>query len=264
MFVLSKTMMMENKNDFRNREANRVVAGLILVAVGVVFLLRNMGFALPYWLFSWPVILILVGIYSGFKHNFRNNTWIILIAIGGFFLVDRFTPDLRLAHTFWPLVIIGVGVLFILRPKNNMWLNNKEMWDIDKWKNKKEWANESSASTEPDSSDYLNINSVFSGIKRSMLSKNFQGGNIKAVFGGVDIDLSQADINGEVMIRLDVAFGGIKLVLPPHWMLKNEIEGLFHGVEDKRNFNAAGCINPEKILVLKGSVVFGGVDIRSY
>ena len=255
---------MENNSNFKNREGGRVVAGLILVVIGAAFLLRNTGFILPHWLFSWPVILILVGIYSGFKHNFRNNTWIILIVIGSFFLTDKFIPELKLAQTFWPVVIIGAGVLMILRPKRNSWCLNKEKWDITKWKDDSAATYQNSSGAAPDSSDYLNVNAVFSGVNRNMLSKNFQGGNIKAVFGGVEIDLSKADINGEVQIRMDVAFGGIKLVLPPHWTVKNEIEGLFHGVEDKRNFNTVANINPEKILCLKGSVVFGGVDIRSY
>jgi len=82
------------------RPEGRIFAGIILVGVGAALLLRNSGFPFPNWLFSWPVILILVGIYSGFKHNFKNNSWIIMIGIGGFFLVDRFIPDLRLAPYF--------------------------------------------------------------------------------------------------------------------------------------------------------------------
>ena len=101
-------------------------------------------------------------------------------------------------------------------------------------------------------------------MQRNVVSKNFQGGKISCVFGGADINLTQADINGKVEIKFEVAFGGTKLIVPPHWTVYNEIEGVFHGVDDKRKFNAATGISPEKILVLKGSVVFGGVEIRSY
>ena len=77
---------MENKMNEKGRQENRVFGGLILIVVGAALLLRNAGFPLPYWLFSWPVILILVCVYSGVKHKFANNTWIILVAIGSFFL----------------------------------------------------------------------------------------------------------------------------------------------------------------------------------
>ncbi|MDN3658071.1 DUF5668 domain-containing protein [Ferruginibacter paludis] len=259
---------MENSKGTRNYDGGRVVAGLILVGVGAFLLLRNMGFWLPGWLFSWPMILILVGIYSGVKHNFRNNGWIILVGVGGFFLVSDFIPSLGLQPLFWPLVIIGVGILFILRPNKKSWVDFNADININK---------QTTSTTDVygvpqspvvagsiDSSDFLNVRSVFSGVVKNIVSKNFQGGRISCVFGGAEIDLSQADINGTVILKLEAVFGGVKLVIPPHWSVQNDIEGVFHGIDDKRRFNPDATINPGKILILKGSAVFGGVEIRSY
>lgn len=253
-------------NNFKNREGSGVIAGLILVAIGAALLLRNMGFSLPGWLFTWPMILILLGIYSGFKHSFTNNSWMILIAIGGFFLINKSIPSLRLEPLFWPMLIIGIGLLFILRPGKKNWLDYKRGDDNNQWKP----GGTTSLTTvgdevAVDSNDYLRINSVFSGVKRNILSKNFQGGQIACVFGGAEIDLSQSDIKGRIYIKLDVVFGGVKLVIPPHWAVQNEIEGVFHGVDhDKRNFNPSTLVDADKVLILKGSAVFGGVEIRSY
>ena len=258
---------MDNKFKGERREEGRIIAGLILVCVGAALLLRNTGFPMPYWLFSWPVILILIGIYSGVKHNFRNSSWAIMIAIGAFFLIDRIIPGLSLAPYFWPLLIIAAGVIFILRPKRDRWIDyqdnqKKNMTDnitpID-WEQTK-----MNAEFTTDSTDYLKVDSVFSGVKRNIVSKNFQGGKIACVFGGADIDFTQADIQGKVMIKLDVVFGGAKLIVPPHWTIYNEIDGAFHGVDDKRKYSTVTGLNPNKVLVLKGSVVFGGVEIKSY
>jgi hypothetical protein len=255
-------------NNFRDkrRQESRIFAGLILVGVGAALLLRNSGFPLPYWLFSWPAILILVGLYSGVKHNFRNNTWIILIAVGSFFLVDKFMPEMRLQPYFWPVAIIALGVIFILRPHRSGWLCEKD----DEKKNDANaignsgWQQAGDGSYSTDSSDSLKMSSVFSGVKRNIVSKNFQGGKISCVFGGADVDLTQADIQGKAEIRFEVVFGGVKLVVPPHWIVYNELDGVFHGVDDKRKFNTATGSPAEKILTLRGSVVFGGVEIRSY
>ena len=257
---------MENKFDGKRRQEGRIFAGLVFVLVGAALLLRNTGIPLPYWLFSWPMILILVGLYSGVKHNFRKNSWIILIAIGGFFLIDRFIPDLHLAPYFWPVVIIALGILFIVRPEKNRWRNAADDGDGNTGEDitGSKWKQTGGNDFSTDGSDYLRVSSVFSGIQRKVVSKNFQGGKISCVFGGADIDLTQADINGKVEIKFEVAFGGTKLVVPPHWSVYNEIEGVFHGVDDKRKFNATADITLEKILVLRGSVVFGGVEIRSY
>jgi Domain of unknown function (DUF5668) len=256
---------MEKNKSVRNNEAGRVAGGIILVGIGAFLLLRNIGFVLPRWLFSWPVILILIGIYSGFKHNFKNNAWWILIGIGGFFLVNEFIPDLGLEPLFWPLIIIGAGIIFILRPGKQNWLDFKGDIRYNKWKD----TPAGSLQTEPmnpdiESTDFLMVRSVFSGVVKNVVSKNFQGGRIACVFGGAEIDCSQADINGTVTLKLEAVFGGIKLVVPPHWAVQNEIEGVFHGIDDKRRFNPDATINPGKVLVLKGSAVFGGVEIRSY
>lgn len=256
---------MEKIKNFRDKENGRVIGGLILVAVGVTLLLRNMGFFMPHWLFSWPMILILVGIYSGFKHNFRNNSWIILIGIGSFFLVSKFIPSLSLEPMFWPLVIIGAGIVFILRPGGNNWTGIKSDDRYNSWKNgstgvMQREQNEASI----DSSDYLVVRSVFSGVNKNVVSKNFQGGRISCVFGGTEIDLTQAEITGPVILKFEVVFGGAKLVVPAHWAVQNEIDGIFHGVDDKRSFNPSASINPDKVLILKGSAVFGGIEIRSY
>src|SRR4051794_13463271 len=100
---------MEDKRNRTDSDGARVVGGLILVAVGGALLMRNLGYDLPYWLFSWPMILILVGFYSGVKQRFQNFAWIILIAVGCFFLIDDFLPDLKLQPAFWPLVIMCAG-----------------------------------------------------------------------------------------------------------------------------------------------------------
>ncbi|MEP7145244.1 MAG: DUF5668 domain-containing protein [Ferruginibacter sp.] len=256
---------MEKNKKFGEGEGGRVIGGLILVAIGAALLLRNMGFFMPVWIFKWPMILIVIGIFIGFKSNFRNNAWFILIAVGGYFLINEFIPELGLRPMFWPIMIIVLGVAFILRPGRNKWVDMKNDPNDNKWENlpgtTKDYL---TGSPSLDSSDYLIIRSVFSGVNKMVVSKNFQGGRISCVFGGAEIDLSQADINGQVMIKLEMVFGGAKLVVPPHWTIQNNIDGAFHAVDDKRSFNPSATINPDKVLILKGSAVFGGIEIRSY
>ncbi len=250
----------------KNTESGRIVAGLILLGVGGVLLLRAMQFTLfPGWLFTWPMILILVGVYSGFKHNFRNNTWIILLAIGGFFLVNQMIPGLRLEPYFWPLLIMGAGVVFILRPRNDSPYNNDGKATDIKWQDTGTGENPpiSPNSASVDNGDFVRIRSVFSGVNRTVISKNFQGAHISSVFGGVEVNFSQADITGPVVIKTEVIFGGVKLYVPAHWAVQNEIDGVFHGVDDKRRFSVAPELNPSKVLILRGSVVFGGIEIKN-
>ncbi len=252
------------KNDYgTNREGARIVAGLILVGIGAAYLLRNLNFIVPEWIFTWPMILILIGIYSGVKHNFRNATWVILLAIGGIFLAGNFYREVDFDRAFWPLIIIGFGLMFILRPRRERYSEKKNSRERFNHEYIASANIDDSNKGSLDSSNFLYVNSVFSGVVKNMMSKNFQGGKINCVFGGAEIDFMQADIHGTVVLKIELIFGGTKIVVPANWTIVNEIDGMFHGVDDKRK-NTTVLPDPSKTLVLKGSAVFGGVDIRSY
>ena len=82
-------------------------------------------------------------------------------------------------------------------------------------------------------------------------------------FGGTEIDLSQADLVEEAYINIEVAFGGIKLIVPPHWDVQMDVTNVFAGIEDKRMYPQ---ITPDlsKILMIRGTILFGGLEIKSF
>ncbi|UEG48920.1 cell wall-active antibiotics response protein [Ferruginibacter lapsinanis] len=250
-----------NNNKMRRVNENRFVGGLIIIGIGVVLLADKMGVAFPQWLLTWPMLLIVIGIFKGFKSNFRSFGWLILVAVGGIFLWDNIVPGVDLKKFVVPIILIAVGLLYIFKPKSK-WRENRERCR-EQWRQRHQGAVDTSwEESSPLNDDHLDIKSVFSGLKRTVLSKSFKGGRISCVFGGVELNLSQADIQGNAILRLEEVFGGIKLVVPPNWTIKNEIEGVFHGVDDERNNQSQ--VDPNKVLVLQGSAVFAGIEIRSY
>jgi hypothetical protein len=120
-----------------------------------------------------------------------------------------------------------------------------------------------SAYSRPTGDDYLEAISIFGGVKKTILSKNFKGGEIVNVFGGAELDFTQANINGQVIIDITQIFGGTKIIVPAHWQVVSDLAAVFASVDDKRIRTAAPA-DSDKILVLKGTSVFAGVDIRSY
>lgn len=245
---------------------NRIWLGIFFMLGGFLLLGYKMGAPVPEWFFSWPVLLIAIGLLAGIRHGFRNTSWIILVGIGSIFLMDRVIPDIQFHDYLIPIIIIAIGVLFIMRPGHSSLGRYNRRLERE-WRrntgNSDSWTlmPEDQAST---CEDFIRINSVFSGVKRTVLSKNFKGGTISCAFGGAEIDMTQADINGKIVLRMEEVFGGIKLMIPNNWVVQNEIDGVFHGVDDKRNINPPIQSNPDKILVLKGSCVFAGIEIRSY
>jgi hypothetical protein len=111
--------------------------------------------------------------------------------------------------------------------------------------------------------DYLDTVSIFGGVNKTVLSKNFKGGDIVNIFGGAEIDFTQADIDGRVYLDITQIFGGTKIIVPSNWQVVSDLAAVFASVDDKRIKSTASNVNG-KILVLKGVSIFAGVDIRSY
>jgi hypothetical protein len=107
----------------------------------------------------------------------------------------------------------------------------------------------------------LDVTAIFGGIKKKVLSKNFKGGDIVAVMGGTEINLTQADFNGRISIDSFTMFGGTKLVIPPDWEVQSEVVAIFGGIEDKRP--PATQHTPGKILFLEALVCLEALKLKA-
>lgn len=257
-----------------DRNSGKIIAGLIVIGVGSVLLLRQMGYIFAPWLFTWPMILIVIGLISGVKHRFRTFGWLFMILLGSIFLADEIDPSLHVGTYAWPILLILLGIWMILaRNKNYGCKNNRcrsrrsqrrqETFNQSFNITDSEQGEKSDNSTRYKSDDFLDTVSVFGGVSKKIFSKEFKGGEIINIFGGAEIDLTQADIQGRVELEVVQIFGGTKIVLPPHWQVNSDIAAVFGGIDDKRN-NSATVANSDKILVLKGVSIFAGIEIRSY
>ncbi|WP_343701576.1 DUF5668 domain-containing protein [Chitinophaga sp.] len=226
---------------------NSLWGGVIVLVIGVVFLLRKMDLHLPGWVFSWPMLLILIGFVMGAKNRFQGAGWFILTFVGVVFLINDMLPfEWHLQRFFWPIILIVIGLYMISRASSRSKRYEEIIADSSNMASKE---------------DFLQSTTIFSGTNKVILSKNFRGGNITAMFGGTELNFMQADINGEAVIDITIMFGAVELVVPSHWDVKLDVNTVFGGIEDKRTIVPAST---NKVLVLKGSCTFGGIDLKSY
>ena len=122
-------------NDFRNYNEERrsrwesrmerhdgkghIWAGIFLLAIGGLALVRSFGVPVPDWLFSWQMLLIAIGLFIGFRKGFRDGGWFVPIIIGGAFLANDYILNGDLRRHIWPIILITIGALFIFRPRRH-------------------------------------------------------------------------------------------------------------------------------------------------
>lgn len=266
----------DNKSDvLKQNNSSRICGGLIIIGVGLVFLLKNLGYHVPEWLISWPILLIIVGLLIGYKRNFNGPGWIIMILLGIFFMA-RTIIDFDISKYYLPMVFIILGLVLLLKPKRSALDRDRRCKARWKSRMKRKYAAMGNLNIPGDDAesggkyegvveknDILESINFFGGSHQKVYSQKFKGGEVIAVFGGADINLMQADFEGVIKLDVVAIFGGVKIIIPPGWEVKSEVTAIFGGIDDKRTLGVAAS-EPRKVLIIEGVAIFGGVDIRNF
>jgi predicted membrane protein len=225
-----------------------LIPGAIILAVGIIFLLDSLGYVRArLFLQFWPMILIFLGFSKIARRDAR--IWGVLLLFFGLFLQLN---ELGIGHfswsQFWPLLLIGAGVLA-------MWSAIQARRMMDKCP--------SEENSDPRTT--LDENTVFGGVQKRLNGREFRGGRLQAIFGGIEIDLRDADLaESEAVIYANALFGGIELRVPETWFVAARGQGVFGGFTDSTSYAPpVDPDKPKKTLVVLGTALFGGVEIRN-
>jgi cell wall-active antibiotic response 4TMS protein YvqF len=220
--------------------------GGVVLFVGVVLLLDHMGVvsAAGLWRF-WPMILVLAGIVN-ILDDCKRVWGICLLLAGTLLQLGQFGIVHVTWALLWPILIIGVGLSL-------MWGSLKA---------RKAGLGSGDAPTGPGA---LNELAIFSGVEKRIMGKNFRGGLLMAIFGGIEIDLWQAEMEGdEAVLYINAIFGGVEIRVPDTWLVSSEGQGVFGGYSDTTHLRPpADAAQPRKTLVIRGAAIFGGVEIKN-
>jgi predicted membrane protein len=222
-----------------------IIWGGAICAVGVIMLLDHLGLVAAgnLWRF-WPMLVIVAGAMHLTQPGKRP--WgAFLVLAGVLFQLD----NLGLIHfrwdELWPVAIIAAGSMMI-------------------------WNSVSSrryAAKMPDGRATLDANAVFGGVERRITARDFKYGTVSAVFGGVELDFHDADIDGdEAVIEINAIFGGVEIRVPDTWLVEARNQTIFGGFTDstRGSSTAADPSTPKrKRLIVTGSAVFGGIEFKN-
>ena len=112
-------MQKENNIPPINNNNNRNTVGSIVILFGIILLFKNLnfGFFFPNWLFSWPLLLIVIGLIIGVNSQFRRKSSVILIIIGVIFLAKKFF-NTDFGGLILPIGVIALGTYLLSSRKS--------------------------------------------------------------------------------------------------------------------------------------------------
>jgi hypothetical protein len=98
--------------DSEGRQTSRLIAGALLLSLGVLFALQNLGVVRAGQLGDyWPLLLVWVGLSRMLGPRRRRHfaSGLVIFMIGVFFQLDRLDVILVPMRHFWPLLLIAIG-----------------------------------------------------------------------------------------------------------------------------------------------------------
>jgi predicted membrane protein len=230
-----------------NHNQKRFLIGFVILLVGTSLLLSNLGilnYEIKRYILRWEMILIGLGLIFILSHESKVPGIILLVVGVALYMRDFLNLNFNFWQIFWPALLILAGILILFRRKI----------DSPSWEKK-------SVSEE----DIIDEVAVFGGADKTINSQSFKGGKILAVFGGSSFNMTRAKLApGKNYIEVLAIFGGMKLIVPEDWSVKISAVSIFGGFSDKHRVQSFTNSNPDNELIIKGIVIFGGGEIRSY
>lgn len=240
-----------------------LIVGLILAGIGVILLLQNFGIFPNQDLWDyWPVILIVAGISrASTAYSTTGRAWGGLVALAGvlFLLAQLGYIHHDLWNFFWPVILIFAGGAMLIRGiERNHYLDRRNLGAAAG--DATSGAGSASSGRSP---DRVHEFAIFGGAHRRIDSQQFEGGDAVALFGGVQLNLREAETKlPEVFIDVTAAFGGVEIRVPETWAVSMRVTSIFGGYDDKTHAPPAGPNKPP-LLVITGAVIFGGLGVKN-
>ncbi|MGH9671792.1 MAG: LiaI-LiaF-like domain-containing protein [Bryobacteraceae bacterium] len=220
-----------------------VIAGLLVMAMGMALLLRNLGLVRRLDIeMVWSFLLLVGGVANMLSGPWSKRLIGLLVAsLGSYWLLDEFGMVSYPFWRIWPAFLMALGAILLYRALS-----------------RRKGVEQATSAT------MLNEFVMFGGVGRKLNTQEFAGGQLFAACGGHEIDLTQAGFQDQaVYVDANVIFGGIEIKIPAGWSASVEGIAIFGGYEDS-------TIQPKieegaaiKRIVVRGFAVFGGVEVKN-
>lgn len=220
----------------------QLLMGLLIIGVGVVFTLANLGVAdARGYLRYWPVGLIAIGLLKLQQARGGRGSMaaILFIAAGGWLLLDSLDILRISVWQLWPMLLVFFGAIMV-------------------WQGIHGRSCRTGRTT--DGNATISGLAVLGGVSRGNNSRNFKGGDLTAIMGGCEIDLRQAAIDGDAVLNVFAMWGGIEIRVPDDWTIVGQVTPVLGGFEDKTRPPQGAAAHR---LIVHGMAIMGGIEVKN-
>jgi predicted membrane protein len=262
-------------SDMRYRHRSRLILGLLVITLGVVFTLDNLGLVdaqdMLYW---WPVLLVAYGLTRLTGVTGRQSTWTgaIFTVAGTWMLLYKAGLVHWYIWDFWPLILIVWGIALIrgrsrmtigvmMRRRARAAAEAGQAFPGDSGPGGHPDTRDPNAAVKEETSGSFSVDVLMASVSRKVTAQDFTGGHVFAVMGGADIDLRQARmVTGQADLEVHLLMGGVNLIIPEDWAVDFDGAPIMGSVEDHSRPPAG---EPRGRLRVHGGVIMSSVIIKN-
>jgi len=215
-----------------------------LVIIGLVIASNAMGITSVNLFFKgWWTVFIIVPSFIGLFKN-ESKIWNIIWFVVGIALLLSAQGILSFAligKLIFPFILVVIGISIIFKDV----INKSVSENIKKLNSEKE--------------NVQNICATFGSQEMNLAGQEFNGANVEAIFGGIELRLEDAIITKDQVINANAIFGGIEITVPRNVNVKVKSTPIFGGTSNKSHTN---YIENLPTIYINSNAIFGGVEIK--
>lgn len=277
-----------------------IILGVLFLVIGGGYLAEVLGVLDDFTIFfdGWWTLFIIIPCFCGLLGKGDGKVgYLIGIAVGLFLLLSA--QDVLDGDKLWALllaaicVLIGVNLMLPKKKKENTF--HEESSQTDRFDRRESGQGAQNAErfvdaevvSEPAFGDaqvvpedrneqyqeseqrYDNIgnedkivcSAVFSGRDIRVDNSYFNGADLSALFGGIDMNLKNAVIQRNVTIDVKAVFGGVDIIMPSNVRVVVDVTPILGGVENGTRTPLGADENTPTVFI-RGTCLFGGLEVK--
>lgn len=215
--------------------------GMVFIIIGVIIGLNALGITdINIFFRGWWTLFIIVPCFIGiFKDGSKWGDIIgLVIGIALLLCCHNLLKFEWIIKLIIPFTLVMIGLSFIFR---------------DAWNQKVE--KKIKHISTGNKQDYT---ATFGENKVNLQNEVFEGADINAIFGGVELNLVQAIVKEDRIINASAIFGGIDIIVPKEVNVKVKTTPIFGGITNR----VTTTVENAPTIYINAFCMFGGVEIK--